>query len=133
MEFSDYVKHDAVALADMVARGEASAGELLDLALAQSARAQPRTNAVCRLMEREARTQLKGPLQGPFAGVPFLLKDCAQDFAGLPTTYASPAFAKIPAGEHAHVVRRYVAAGFVVFGKTNLPELALKGVSDSQL
>jgi amidase len=133
MKFSDYVKHDAVALAAVVARGEASAGELLDLALAQSTRAQPRINAVCRLMEREARTQLKGPLHGPFAGVPFLLKDCAQDFAGLPTTYASQAFAKIVAGEHAYVVRRYLEAGLVVFGKTNLPELALKGVSDSQL
>ncbi|MBV8923226.1 amidase [Bradyrhizobium sp.] len=133
MKFSDYVQHDAVALAEIVARGEASAGELLDAALAQSARAQPRTNAVCRLMEREARAQLKGPLQGPFAGVPFLLKDCAQDFAGLPTTYASRAFAKIPAPEHAHVVRRHLAAGLVIFGKTNLPELALKGVSDSKL
>jgi amidase len=133
MKFSDYVQHDAVALAEIVARGETSAAELLDLALAQSARAQQRTNAVCRLMEREARAQLKGPMQGPFAGVPFLLKDCAQDFAGLPTTYASQAFAKIAAGEHAHVVRRYLKAGLVIFGKTNLPELALKGVSDSRL
>jgi len=133
MKFSEYLQHDAVALAEIVARGEASAGELLDLALAQSARTQPRTNAVCRLMEREARTQLKGPLQGPFAGVPFLLKDCAQDFAGLPTTYASRALAKIVAGEHAHVVRRYLEAGLVIFGKTNLPELALKGVSDAQM
>ena len=106
MKFSEYLQHDAVALAEIGARGEASAGELLDLALAQSARAQLRTNAVCRLMEREARTQLNGPLHGPFAGVPFLLKDCAQDFAGLPTTYASQAFAKIVAGEHANVVRR---------------------------
>jgi amidase len=133
MKFFEYLQHDAVGLAEIVARGEASAGELLELALAQSARAQPKTNTVCRLMEREARTQLEGPLHGPFAGVPFLLKDCAQDFAGLPTTYASQAFAKIPAAEHAHVVRRYLAAGLVIFGKTNLPELALKGVSDSQL
>jgi amidase len=133
MTFSEYVQHDAVALADIVARGETSGAELLDLALAQSQRAQPKTNAICRLMEQEARAQLEAPLQGPFAGVPFLLKDCAQDFAGLPTTYASQAFAKIVAGEHAHVVRGYLEAGLVIFGKTNLPELALKGVSDSQL
>jgi amidase len=133
MKFSEYLQHDAVGLAEIVARGAASAHELLDLALAQSARTQPRTNAVCRLMEREARTQLEGPLHGPLAGVPFLLKDCAQDFAGLPTTYASQAYTKIPAAEHAHVVRRYLEAGLVIFGKTNLPELALKGVSDSHL
>ena len=133
MKFSEYLQHDAVALADIVARGEASSAELLELALAQSQRAQPKTNAVCRLMEREARAQLEGPLQGPFAGVPFLRKDCAQDFAGLPTTYASQAFANRAAPDHAHVVRRYLDAGLVIFGKTNLPELALKGVSDSQL
>jgi amidase len=133
MEFSEYLQHDAVALAEIVARGEASSAELLELALAQSQRAQPKTNAVCRLMEREARAQLEGPLQGSFAGVPFLLKDCAQDFAGLPTTYASQAFANHAAPDHANVVRRYLDAGLVIFGKTNLPELALKGVSDSQL
>jgi amidase len=133
MKFSDYVQHDAVALAEIVARGEASAGELLELALAQSRRAQPKTNAVCRLIEGEARDQLKRPLQGPFAGVPFLIKDCAQDYAGLPTTYGSKAFAGLAAPDHAYVVQRYLDAGLVIFGKTNLPELALKGVSDSQL
>jgi amidase len=132
MKFTEYLQHDAVALADIVARGEASSSELLDLALAQSRRAQPRTNAVCRLMESQARSQLKGPLQGPLAGVPFLIKDCAQDYAGCPTTYGSKAFATLAASEHAHVVRRYLDAGLVIFGKTNLPELALKGVSDSQ-
>src|ERR1700741_3290326 len=38
----------------------------------------------------------------------------------------------VVAPEHAHVVRRYLEAGLLIFGKTNLPELALKGVSDSQ-
>jgi amidase len=133
MNFSEYLQHDAVALAEIVAGGEVSAAELLDLALAQSQRAQPKTNAVCRLMEREARAQLKSPPQGPFAGVPFLIKDCAQDYAGLPTSYASRALANDAAPAHAHVVRRYLDAGLVIFGKTNLPELALKGVSDSQL
>ena len=39
----------------------------------------------------------------------------------------------VMAPEHAYVVRRYLDAGLVIFGKTNLPEFALKGVSDSQL
>jgi amidase len=91
------------------------------------------TNAICRLMEGEARSQLKKQLAGPFAGVPFLIKDCAQDYAGLPTTYGSRSMQRTVAREHSHVVRRYLEAGFVIFGKTNLPEFALKGVSDSQL
>src|SRR5579871_1723678 len=133
MNFSEYVKHDAVGLAQRVARREVSPGELLALALGQSARAQPRTNAICRMMESEARTQLAKPLSGAFAGVPFLIKDCTQDYAGLPTTFGSRALANAVAPRHAHVVQRYLDAGLVIFGKTNLPEFALKAVTDSKL
>jgi len=132
MDFSDYVKHDAVGLADRVWRREVTADELLALALRQCERAQPKTNAICRMMETEARDQLKKPLTGAFAGVPFLIKDLAQDYAGLPTSAGSRTMLQAVAAEHSHVVRCYLEAGLVIFGKTNLPELALKGVSDSQ-
>jgi amidase len=132
MNFSDYLKQDATALADCVARREVTAGELLALALSQHERAQPKTNAICRMMESEARGQLAKPLTGPFAGVPFLIKDIAQDYAGLPTSAGSRAMQGFVANEHSHVVRAYLEAGLVIFGKTNLPELGLKGVSDSQ-
>ena len=133
MRLVDYLKHDAVGLASLVARREASPQELLDVALEQNARAHPRINAVCRLMDKEARAQLAGRLSGPFAGVPFLIKDIAQDYAGVPTTSGSRSMASVVPSEHAHVVRRYLAAGLVIFGKTNLPEFALKGVTDSAL
>src|SRR6185503_15623670 len=113
----EYLQRDAVALAECVARGETSASELLDIALRQSKAAQPKTNAICRLMEDEARSQLKKQLAGPFAGVPFLIKDCAQDYAGLPTTYASRSMLGVVAPQHAHVVRRYLDAGLLIFGK----------------
>jgi Amidase len=122
MKSSEYLQHDAVGLAELVTRGETTAAELLELALGQSAKAQPKTNAICLMMESEARSQLKKQLTGPFAGVPFLIKDCAQDYAGLPTTYGSRAM-RTPAPEHAHVVRRYLDAGFLIFGKTNLRSL----------
>lgn len=133
MKFGEYLQHDAVALAECVARGETTAAELLDLALRQSARAQSKTNAICRLMESEARSQLTKPLAGPFAGVPFLVKDCVQDYAGLPTSNASRSMLGKVAREHSNFVRRCLEAGLVIFGKTNLPEFALKGVTDSQL
>jgi amidase len=133
MKTSEYLQHDAVGLAALVKRGETSAHELLELALRQSAGAQPKTNAICRLMESEARAQLKEQLDGPFAGVPFLIKDCAQDYAGLPTTFGSRSMAGAVAPQHAYVVRRFLEAGLVIFGKTNLPEFALKGVTDSKL
>jgi len=133
MNPSEYLQHDAVGLAALVARGETTAQELLEFALRQAAAAQPKTNAICRMMQDEARAQLKKQLTGPFAGVPFLIKDCAQDYAGLPTTYGSRSMVNAVAPAHAHVVRRYLEAGLVIFGKTNLPEFALKGVSDSKL
>jgi amidase len=132
MNFSDYLKHDAVGLAECVARREVTADELLATALRQSERAQGKTNAICRMMESEAHAQLAKSPTGAFAGVPFLIKDIAQDYAGLPTSAGSRAMLKTPAAEHAHVVRCYLDAGLVIFGKTNLPELGLKGVSDSQ-
>ena len=132
MNVLEYLQRDAVALAEAVRAGDTTAADLLQLALKQNERAQPRTNAICTLMEREARAQLAKPATGPFTGVPFLIKDCAQDYAGLPTAYGSKALSGVVAGAHAHVVRRYLEAGLVIFGKTNLPELALKGVSDSR-
>jgi len=55
----------------------------------------------------------------------------AQDYAGLPTSWGSRALAQLPPPrEHAHVVRRLLDAGLVIFGKTNAPELGLKGVTD---
>ena len=126
MRLGDYLKHDGVGLAGLVARREASPQELLDVALQQNERAHPKINAVCRLMDKEARAQLARPLSGPFAGVPFLIKDIAQDYAGLPTSSGSRSMLSVVPGEYAHVVRRYLEAGLIVFGKTNLPEFALK-------
>ena len=134
MKFSEYVACDATQLAALVARREVGAEELLDLALAQHERTHARINAICRPMVAEARARLAGaPLAGPFAGVPFLLKDGMQDVAGLPTGYGSAGMRRIVPTATAHVVRRYLDAGLVVFGKTNLPEFALKAVTDSHV
>ena len=133
MQLSDYLKCDATTLAQYVAAGEVSSHELLECALAQSTRVNPKTNAICRLMEQQAQRQLMQRQQGVFAGVPFLIKDHLQDYAGVPTSSASNAMRKFIPPSHAAVVRRYLSAGLVIFGKTNLPEFALKAVTDSAL
>lgn len=132
MDFATYRRHDATSLAAEVAAGQVRAETLLELALARLAEVQPRLNPVCRLMEGEARAQLaQGLPQGPLAGVPWLLKDVAQDYAGVPTSWGSKSLAALPPPrEHAHAVRRMLDAGLVIFGKTNAPELGLKGVTD---
>jgi len=134
VDITDYVACDATRLAELVARREVGAQELLDVALAQLRRTQPRINAVCRLMEAEARAQLAGPPPaGAFAGVPFLVKDIVQDIAGVPTGCGGAGMRRLVPTATAHVVRRFLGAGLVVFGKTNLPEFALKGVTDSRV
>lgn len=131
MTHDDYLRCDATALAERVRRGEVQPGQLLDLALAQLARVQPRINAVVRLMEPQARAQIAGGLAGPLAGVPLLLKDGLQDYAGVPTGLGSRSMQQVVPQRHAAVTRRFLDAGLVIFGKTNLPEFGLKGVSDS--
>ena len=136
MNHTEYLRHDAIALAELVRRGDVQASELLDLALAQLARVQPAVNAVVRTMEAQARAQIAAGFDrqhSPLAGVPFLLKDGLQDYAGVPSGLGSRGLQHVVAKQHAATTRRFLDAGLVIFGKTNLPELGLKGVSDSQL
>lgn len=133
MNFNEYRQHDALGLAALVARGEVSARELLDCALARCAEVNPALNAVVIPMHDIARERAAGVLQGPFAGVPFLIKDIAQDHAGVPSTAGSRAFRHHVPTAHSEYVRRALAAGLVIFGKTNTPELALKGTTEPEL
>jgi amidase len=134
MQLAEYLALDATALASHVARGDVLPAELLDLALGQHRRVHGSVNAIVRLMESEARSQLSsGPVSGPFGGVPFLIKDGVQDYAGIPTSYGSRSMAGVVPARHAHVVERYLKAGLVIFGKTNLPEFAIRAVTDPEL
>jgi amidase len=128
---ADYQAHDGLGLAELVARGEVSAAELLDAALARAEAVNPRINAIVIPMHEQARTRAAQPLSGPFAGVPFLIKDIIQDYAGVVTTAGSRAIDFVP-DIHAEVTARFLASGVVVFGKTNTPELALKGITEPQ-
>ncbi len=138
MQHAEYLALDATALAEGVRAGAVTPARLLALAREQLARVQPTLNAVLRELPSLAEAQIDRLEQrelaadAPLAGVPLLLKDSVADVAGEPTSYGSRAFATLRAPVHAHVTRRWLDAGAVVFGKTNLPELGLKGVSDSR-
>jgi amidase len=126
----EYVNSDATRLAEHVASGETNANELLDIAISQYHRLNPQINAVCQPMFDLARDRVKQNLNGPLAGVPMLIKDAVQDYAGLPTGNGSKVFSRVPAARHSHIVQRLLNAGAVIIGKSNTPELALKGVTD---
>lgn len=126
MNFEEYRSYDATGLAKLVADKEVSAAELLALARERAAAVNPRINAIVRDVPASPPKELRGP----FAGVPFLIKDIAQDYAGLPTSQGSHAFKSLPVAEHATVVARWIDAGLVIFGKTNLPEFGAKAISE---
>ncbi len=134
MEQRDYERHDGLGLAALVAAADVSAAELLAAAQARARAVNPRINAVVRWMDDVAEQRVREPhLSGPFAGVPFLIKDLAQEYAGLPSAMGCRALANVPAPEHSTVVQRWLDAGLVIFGKTNTPEFGAKGVSESLL
>jgi amidase len=132
LDYEEYRSHDATGLATLVADGEVSAGELLETALNRAESVNPRLNAIVRPMHEEGRQRVRERLSGPFAGVPFLIKDLGQDYAGLPTSSGNRALASPPVPEHSAVVRRWLEAGLVIFGKTNTPEFGAKAVTEPE-
>ncbi|MEQ8232099.1 MAG: amidase [Gammaproteobacteria bacterium] len=126
METTDFGRLDATALAALVRAGEVSPLELVDDAIRRLEAVNGPLNAVITPMFERARERAQGPLpDGPFRGVPFLMKDFAAEVAGVPF-YEGSRFLEgyVPALD-SEVVRRFDAAGLVTIGKTNLPELAI--------
>ena len=140
--FADYLDLDATALAALVARGEVSSVEVLQAALARLDAINPRIRAVVFDWRESALEQARAfdalpraaPERArPFAGVPLLLKDLGQDLRGRPSTWGSRARAQVTARRSSSVVERWQAAGLLALGKTNLPEFALKAVTEPAL
>ncbi|MGU3293100.1 amidase [Williamsia sp. M5A3_1d] len=132
MRHDEYAGHDAVGLADLVSRGEVSAGELLDAAIARADAVEPSLNSITVRQDAEARERAAGPLAGPLAGVPFLVKDLFQSQRGVVSTNGSRACATSVATETDTVVQRWLDAGLVIFGRTNTPEFGAKGTTEPE-
>jgi amidase len=108
--------------------------ELLDEALARTAIVNPRINAVVHGMERAARTAIAAGLpDGPFRGVPFLVKDLLMACEGEPLRSGSRLLRDYVAPRDEELVARYRAAGLVIFGKTNTPEFGMANVTEPEL
>ena len=124
----------ALDLAARIATGELSADEALERAILRTEAVDARLNAVTRTLYDEARAEIAAGLpQGPFAGVPFPLKDLSIAYGGVPTTGGSRALKDIPAPRDSELMRRYRAAGLVAYCKTNTPELGSLGTTEPLL
>ncbi|MFC7343469.1 amidase [Saccharopolyspora griseoalba] len=133
MDVSEYLEHDGLGLAGLIAEGEVTAPEVLAAARERARAVNPRINAVVRRLDEHADQRAAQPLTGQFAGVPFLLKDLHQDLAGYPTSNGCRAYLNRPATWTSTVVQRWLDAGLVIFGKTNTPAFGVKGTTDPEV
>ncbi len=125
---------DAIAQAELVRRGEIRPMELMEAAIARAERVNPALNAIVTPLYDRARAAARGELpDGPFRGVPFLLKDLVASYAGVRMTSGS-AFLRDYVPDHdSELVSRFRRAGLVVFGKTNTPEFGILPTTEPQL
>lgn len=129
----DLARMDATAQAELVQSGEASAAELLDAALARAEKVNPEINAIIHDLSDEAREAAAGDVpDGPFKGVPFLLKDLGAAFAGQPLHMGMKVLkeAGFRAPVDTYLAQRFRGAGLITFGKTNTPELGIVATTE---
>ncbi|OLC17575.1 MAG: amidase [Candidatus Rokubacteria bacterium 13_1_40CM_69_27] len=124
---------DATALAGLVRDRQVKPIELVDTAIERIERLNPKLNAVVAPIYDEARRVAQGELSGPFAGVPFLLKDLVAACAGVRMTWGSRLLRDFVPAYDSELVARLRRAGLVIVGKTNTPELGLLPTTEGQL
>jgi amidase len=117
---------DATAQAELVRSKQVSPGELVEAAISRIDALNPQLNAVIHELFERAREQVAaGVPDGPFRGVPFLLKDLGAELAGTPFSEGLAFAGDYHSTVTQELTRRFLAAGFVVCGKTNTPELGI--------
>jgi amidase len=133
MAFKEYGRYDGVGLAALVRNKQVSAGELLDEAIARTAKVDPEINAVVVKHYDYAKRQIdKGLPDGPFAGVPFLLKDL-EILEGTRTTFGASVYEDNVADHCSTLARRFLAAGVTIFGKSSTPEFGMMPTTEPRL
>ena len=133
--FADYERYDALGLADLVRRGKVTPTELLEAAIERVEARDPKVNAVImRLYDYGRRAIADGLPDGPFRGVPFLLKDLGAPLTGVTMTRGSRFFADTPPSTFdSENVARLKRAGLVIFGRTNSCEVGLSLTCEPRL
>ncbi len=132
--FKEYREYDGLGLGRLVAQGEVSPLEIIEAAIELTERLNGVINAVVYKAYDEARRTAASDLpEGPFKGVPFLVKDLLIAVAGWPRTSGSRFAAKVVDTEDSGLMRRYRSSGVVPFGTTNLPEFGITGTTESAL
>ena len=133
MDAGDLAKLDGLGQARLVADGTCTPSELVEAAIERIERVNPQLNAVIVPLFERALAEAAGPLpDGPYRGVPLLLKDLGCHVAGM-TVFGGTRFLrdrKWTSRSDSFLAERFRAAGFVFVGKTNTPELGLSPTTE---
>ncbi len=131
---TDFLLRPALELAELIRSGELTATELVELSLRRIAELEPQINAFTYVAGAEALAEAAqiGPGDSrPFAGVPIAIKD-NRPVRGLPLTMCSDLWGDFRPDHDAFAVRRLRDAGFVIVGKTALPENGILPTTESR-
>ncbi|WP_040954326.1 amidase [Virgibacillus sp. SK37] len=135
MKLDTYVKLDATDLAELMKSKEMKPSELVELSFQQLEKVNPVLNAV--VHERKAKALKEADEiqvdQGPFAGVPLLLKNISQHVKGELLTSGSKLLQQSISKHDSNLVGKMREAGFLFIGHTNTPEFGLKNISEPEL
>jgi len=124
---SELLQRSATELAGLVRAGDVSSRELVEASLRRIDELQPTLNAFTHVAHDSALAEANaiGPDDHrPFAGVPIAVKD-NRAVSGMPLTMGSDLFGDFTPGRDAYLVRRLREAGFVIVGKTSMPEMGI--------
>jgi amidase len=130
---NDYAACDATELAARVRRGEVRPIELIEIAIASIEAVNPALNAVMHPMYEAARAAARDLPDGPFRGVPMVVKDHDGFVKGEPYTAGTRFLEGFVPGHDSEAIARLRRAGLVFVAKTNLPELAILGTTEGRL
>lgn len=119
MDLRDYVEHDATGLSELIRRGEVTAVEAEQCAREAANLVQPVLNGLVAPMFDEPLAYDAG---GPFAGVPFLIKDLVIHAVGVPIAFGSRLCEGFVAPTDTDLMARFRSAGLATLGRTNTPE-----------
>src|SRR6202795_887970 len=134
MKTEELARYDGLGLAELVRRREVSATELLNASIARVEALNPEINAVVTRLYDQARAAIAAGLpDGPFTGVPYLLKDLGAHYKGAVTSFGSALFKDFVVDHDSEITARLRRAGLVIFGKTNTPEVGLAASTEPRL
>lgn len=131
MAVAEYTDWDGLEIAERIAKGDVTALEVLETAVERAEKLNPALNAIILKDYEAARARVDELPNGPFKGVPFLIKDIInQPLAGLKASHGSKWLKDYVPPQDSTLIARYKAAGLNIFGKTNTPEFAITGTTE---